>query len=683
MRCLTLARALRERRAEVEFICRPHEGNFSSWIEKNGFTVHYLSEPVQHTRIGGVEGYEDWLGVAWRTDADQTVANVMAMERRPDWLLVDHYSLDHRWEKALRAHVKKILVVDDLANRRHDCDILLDQNLVADQGKRYNGLVSANCKLLLGTSFALLQPMYRDLHDRMTPRTGPIRRILVYFGGVDALNLTGRTISAFRELGAVDVSVDIILPGGHKQMALVQQQVEGVSGIKLHSGLQSLAPLMFRADLAVGAAGATSWERLCLTLPAIVATLAENQRPIAAELDRRNLVRWLGDAENVTTAQIRDALGIALNSGADGLGIACDDRLVDGKGVDRVCLAMSDDAKRGLHVRPISVRDIDGVISIGTALPTDLQFFPRAVKSEPERYAWLLAQMRDIEDIHMFTVEATGSVLVGLVRIYRLEGVWNISSLFEPALEGHECDSVARALALTRLRELEDGAISFGIPGRDRFKLGICSDRGSWINGAIARLVDDWTNAGHQVSWVTSDEYLPSGDICFYLSYSRVVDGNCLRRYRNNLVVHASDLPKGRGWSPLSWQILEGKCEIPIVLFEAAESVDSGCTYLRRKIQFAGHELIDELRDAISHATVDLCQAFVADYPDVLRLGSPQEGDPTYYPRRRPRDSELDVDRTLREQFELLRIADPNAYPAWFAIRGRRFAVRLVDVGPS
>jgi methionyl-tRNA formyltransferase len=143
------------------------------------------------------------------------------------------------------------------------------------------------------------------------------------------------------------------------------------------------------------------------------------------------------------------------------------------------------------------------------------------------------------------------------------------------------------------------------------------------------------------------------------------------------LVVHESDLPKGRGWSPLTWQIRDGADHIPVTLIEAAEAVDSGPVYAQRWIAFEGHELIDELRAAQAEATHALCRAFVDHYPNSTAQGREQTGEATYYPRRRPADSELDSERSLAAQFNQLRVADNDRYPAFFEWRGQRYVLQI------
>lgn len=141
--------------------------------------------------------------------------------------------------------------------------------------------------------------------------------------------------------------------------------------------------------------------------------------------------------------------------------------------------------------------------------------------------------------------------------------------------------------------------------------------------------------------------------------------------------MHESDLPQGKGWSPLTWQILDGQPRIPVTLIEAAERVDSGVIYAQRWLEFQGHELIDELRAAQAEATHDLCRWFVDTYPRSAEQGRPQQGEESFYARRRPADSRLDPEQPLAEQFNLLRVVDNERYPAFFEWRGKRYTLSI------
>ncbi len=206
----------------------------------------------------------------------------------------------------------------------------------------------------------------------------------------------------------------------------------------------------------------------------------------------------------------------------------------------------------------------------------------------------------------------------------------------------------------------------------------ILSDPQSWIGPYILELADKLRQQGHVVNLLDDHSSLTErGDVLLMLSYWRLVPNNYLRRFCHAVVVHESDVPIGRGWSPVSWQVLEGAVRIPVCLFEAVGDVDAGPVYLRNEMQLAGNELIDEIRKEQGKATIELCVQFMANYPFNLVDKKVQIGDPTYYRRRKPEDSRLDIDKSLRDQFNLLRIVDNDAYPAFFEMEGRRYKLTI------
>ncbi len=209
------------------------------------------------------------------------------------------------------------------------------------------------------------------------------------------------------------------------------------------------------------------------------------------------------------------------------------------------------------------------------------------------------------------------------------------------------------------------------------FKITIVSDADSWSGGFIGDLKTQFENSGHAVRWLHDPTQIEDGDVALFLSLGRIVSPALLQRHAHNLVVHASALPHGRGWSPLTWQILEGRNEIPVSLLEAADGVDSGDVYAQRTLRFQGCELLPEMHRAVARATMELCGDFIARYPFVVGEARTQSGEASYYPRRRRGDSRLDPDKTLREQFNLLRVCDQERYPAFMEIAGRSYEVRI------
>ncbi len=329
MRCLTLAQCLQARGDQVLFICADQPGHLGELIAQRGFVVKLLAAGHSVAEAG------------WADDAPQTQAVLHgAAGRRADWLVVDHYQLDQRWETALRASADRIMVIDDLANRPHDCDLLLDQNLVPGLHERYAGKVPPACRQLLGPEYALLHPVYAELHQHTAPRRGAIRRILAFFGGADSANLTERAIDAFVDVGRPDIHMDVVLGASSRRCEAIAQKVQGHANINLHAGLPSLATLMSQADLALGAGGVSHWERLCLGLPCLVVTLSDNQLAASHELHHLGLIDLLGHHDVVDAQVLTLALKARLDQGLpEEWSKRCMAR-VDGLGASRVSAAL-------------------------------------------------------------------------------------------------------------------------------------------------------------------------------------------------------------------------------------------------------------------------------------------------------------------------------------------------------
>lgn len=262
MRCLSLAQALRDKGASIHFICRELDGHLGAVIRANGHELSLLPavEPE----------------VAWEVDAQRTE---IALQRRarPDWLVVDHYALDAHWEQRLSAFTDRILVLDDLADRPHECHALLDQN-VPDQS-RYAGKVPPDCRLLTGPHYALLRADFASLRRQIHPRSGVVRRILVSFGGADESNRTMAAIEALGLVGRRDIAVDVVI-GAQNPHGEIVRAACAERGFSCHVQTDRMAQLMADADLAIGAGGVSNWERCCLGLPGVVFALADNQRPL-------------------------------------------------------------------------------------------------------------------------------------------------------------------------------------------------------------------------------------------------------------------------------------------------------------------------------------------------------------------------------------------------------------------
>ena len=284
MRCLTLADALKQRGAQIRFISRNLPDFLSGMLNTRGH---------EFVKLEGTDGKPDklshshWLGTSQQMDAQDTIHALS--DRKWDWLVVDHYALDIRWENVLRGSAKKIMVIDDIADRQHDCDVLLDQNFYADVQLRYQGKVPEHCQLLLGPRYALLRDEFRIMREQVKPRTGQVKRILVFFGGVDADNYTGLAIKALAELAVNALHVDVVIGAQHPCRQEIEAACAG-QGYVCHVQTSRMAELMAVADLAIGAGGSATWERCCLGLPALAICTADNQQRQIADAAQEGLL---------------------------------------------------------------------------------------------------------------------------------------------------------------------------------------------------------------------------------------------------------------------------------------------------------------------------------------------------------------------------------------------------------
>lgn len=335
VRCATLAERLRQQGVDVLFVCRRMPGDCCDWLISRGFRVLQLGA-VDHPYSGATSTHASWLGVPIDEEIDEITALLSAGGDRFDWLIVDHYAIGAQWESALRRVADKILVIDDLADRKHDCEVLLDQNLSSAGDARYAELVPVGSKLLCGPRYALLQPEYALWRSRVNVRSGTPKRLLVFFGGADVDNMTVQALDGIERAMLTDIVIDVVIGASNHHRVEIETRASDFPRLQTHIGLPSLAPLMAAADLAIGAAGTTSWERCCLGVPSIVIALAANQELIARELDQRGLVRWIGNVGGVDTDLIARALqDFASVGGSPECSRRCMD-LVDGNGAGRV-----------------------------------------------------------------------------------------------------------------------------------------------------------------------------------------------------------------------------------------------------------------------------------------------------------------------------------------------------------
>ena len=411
MRCLTLAGELTRRGAQAAFVCRGLPGHLGARVQHEGYPLHLLDAPREGTRV------------PWQRDAEET--RTLLERLRPDWLIVDHYGLDAAWERAQRSAVARVLVIDDLADRAHACDVLLDQNYFgAATAERYAGLAPAETRLLLGPHYALLRREYAAARAVLTPRTGAARRVLVFFGGSDSTDVTSKALQALSAPEFSHLAVDVVLGANHAAAPAVRALTAARSRTTLHSDLPSLASLMARADLAVGAGGTTTWERLCLELPSVVVTVAANQEQPTASLAAAGLVNWAGRTPAVSVEELRAAIASALRGPRHVRSI------VDGYGAARVAAVVLPPSARNLRLLPAGRGDAQLLFDWRNDALARAMSFEDAVIDWDAHVRWLDATLAD-PDVAI-VIGVVDGLPVGQARLQFADGEAELSYSVDP-----------------------------------------------------------------------------------------------------------------------------------------------------------------------------------------------------------------------------------------------------------
>jgi len=349
MRCLALAEELSSRGAEVSFICRDLPGNMNQQVERNGHRLHRLAFN-DSTMMNNPEftEYEWWLAVDKKTDAEQTEAILSDATADYDLLIVDHYALDREWERVLRPYVGRLMVIDDLANRVHDCDILLDQNLYENMHNRYNRLVGDAARLLLGPTYVLLRREFRQWREKITERNGTVRRVLVSFGGADRTNETMEFLEALSRAEKDKLEYVVVVGKTNPHSGIIEDLCAARPNMHFYRAVDDMARLMAETDLAVGAGGTSTWERCCLGLPAVTLAVAENQIEVARLSQEKGFAVYLGTSDNVEAVRILETVECLaknpdklLKMSANGM------KLVDGLGAERVSDVLCETVEAG------------------------------------------------------------------------------------------------------------------------------------------------------------------------------------------------------------------------------------------------------------------------------------------------------------------------------------------------
>jgi UDP-2,4-diacetamido-2,4,6-trideoxy-beta-L-altropyranose hydrolase len=415
VRCLALAAALRDRGAGIRFLCKSLTPDLRDKIAAEGIEVLQL-DPAGD-------------------DAAESRQALAAMVSPIDALVVDHYGLDAAWERAMRPAARRICVVDDLADRPHDCDCLLDQNYHPDAAERYRDRVPASCRLLLGPRYALLRSQFAEARDRLrpAPRTA-LAHLLVCFGGMDAADHTSRALEAFAAAGLPGVTVTAVVGAAYPHWSALQGRFGGRADIRLRRDATDMADLMAAADLFLGSGGSMTWERAALKLPGITVAVADNQRRLCLDLAAAGAGVHLEAPDERLAAAMADNLRLLH---ADGSRLAAFSRAIgdmaDGRGARRVArLVMPTE----LQLRPARVQDCDAVHAWRNDPATRRYALDGRAIGIDEHRAWYASVLADPARRLLIVERESTAEPVGVLR-YDLAGdEATISVYLVPGLQG-------------------------------------------------------------------------------------------------------------------------------------------------------------------------------------------------------------------------------------------------------
>lgn len=457
MRCLTLATKLEERGIHVIFLSKKHKGNLNHFIKQQGFEVLELSAPIQSIENQTNEKF--WLGCSVQDDVNECQKLLSGL--KIELLIVDHYSLDQQWHKLIKkpdqkdqkeAQPIKIMVIDDLANRKHDCDILLDQTLGRDICD-YQNLVPHHCQLLLGADFIMLRDEFlqnRQLAKNKRKQTSALSNILITMGGSDPDNIAETLLNWFLTFQQTNKTIQVTLVANQASPFIDNLKIISANHdwISIVSNPESMAQLILAADIAIGSSGATAWERCCLGLPSLSIISAENQNFLNENLAKAGAIISLGHFTDLTYTSFEQSIKQVIKVTRNyqkmvTRSFAC----CDGLGAIKVVNALIANLSHDVFLQEANYDDCQDMFD----WQSNSEIRKYSHNPEPVKWKqhcdWLKSTLAN-SNKHLYMIKHTcpsSQILqsVGILRLdaiqnqqYKIDACWQISILIAPDHQG-------------------------------------------------------------------------------------------------------------------------------------------------------------------------------------------------------------------------------------------------------
>ena len=295
-RCLNFAYQYKEH--NISFICKNHNYNLNSKISEN-YKLYELSlDNYKNINLD----MNTWLGESQIDDLNKTIDIIKDNNLVIDWLIIDHYAIDKIWEDSIKEYVKNICVIDDFTNRKHNCNIILNQQITQSNGIiKYKNIINDDCKLYCGNDYLLLHPKYFDYINFKKKYENHIKRINIFMGGSDIHNITEKIIDICNNYNKSienKIIYDIIIGKSNKNYEKIITKLKDLDNFNLYYDLEFIGDLLEKADLCIGAPGSTSYERVLMKVPCLSICIAENQKTVINKFIEANVMKYLGTIED-------------------------------------------------------------------------------------------------------------------------------------------------------------------------------------------------------------------------------------------------------------------------------------------------------------------------------------------------------------------------------------------------
>ena len=424
VRCAALARALKLADARTVFLGAEGPSNMLGWLAAQGWEA--IALPSTHHSSDALP----WQ-INAAVDAEHTLKALGRLQTRPDWLVADHYGIDARWEAAVRPAVERVLVIDDLANRPHLADTLVDPNL-QQRADRYRAWIPDQCRTLLGPRFALLRQEFSDLAPTVRLDPSKPARLLACMGGTDPLNALGTVLDAWELLPVPRPELDVAVGVTSPNVNDLRERCARIAGVTLHVQTPHMAALMARASVLLGSAGSISWERCSMGLPAIMGTTADNQRSNLHLLVRARTGISIGDWTHLSAARLAALIKQVLGKPSLVARMAARSRLlVDARGAMRVSMHM---AATTVTLRPAQPQDATVAWRWRDTESTRRHFHDPRPVALGAHLAWWSATLAD--PTRELLIAEIGKTFVGVLRLDHEETLTTVSIYLDPDMVG-------------------------------------------------------------------------------------------------------------------------------------------------------------------------------------------------------------------------------------------------------